>query len=301
MKKNNILVSSAILAIAMVFAYCTKGEPYQYKETASFSYTGSGGFYVTTDLSVKPKDSLYFQFNANSSSPMARILLRRNATVTDTLTPQGNSFSFLKKTRADSVAGIYTYSATAYNAANVIMGVSNLVVTVNPDFTYYTNRTLFVPDSTAKTNNTYFGSTTGLTYSYAGIGGKSAQVDFGYFYDSSLTTAVTTKHSLYALTANPVTMYDVSSWTKNATIFKKLPSNVNFATQLTSGGAINAICAANLGSGTTNKISGLAVGTGNLIGFRTAAGKYGVVLVNLISANSPNASTYISIDVKVAN
>lgn len=302
MKKNNILVSTVILAIAIAFAYCTKGEPYQYKETASFTYSSAGSLYITSDVTVKPKDSLYFQFTATASSPMSKILLRKNATITDTITLQAaSSTSYLKKAQADSVAGIYTYSATAYDAAGVVMGVSNLVVTVSPDFAYYTNRTLFVPDSTAKTNLTYFGASTGLTYSYSAIGGKSAEVDFGYFYDSSLTTATTTKHSLYALNANPVSIYDVNSWTKNATVFKKLPTTVNFTTQLTSGAAIKTICASNLASGATSKISGLATGTANLIGFKTAAGKYGVVLVNLISANSPNASTYINIEVKIAN
>ena len=49
--------------------------------------------------------------------------------------------------------------------------------------------------------------------------------DFGYFYDTT-TVGVTVinqpKHTIYALSASTPVQYDLTGWTKNATIFKKI-------------------------------------------------------------------------------
>jgi hypothetical protein len=50
-------------------------------------------------------------------------------------------------------------------------------------------------------------------------------------------------------------------------------------------------------SGTSTKISLLALN--NVIGFKTADGKYGAILIRFINGNSPAKTTSIEIDVKV--
>jgi hypothetical protein len=152
-----------------------------------------------------------------------------------------------------------------------------------------------VPDSTLKTNQTYFSTTTGQTYSFTSGAANAALIDFGYFYDT--TTA--NKHTIYALTANPVNIYNVSAWANNATIFKKIASSTAYTT-LTSGGALKTFGLTNLASGTTSKVAALTSATGNnFIAFKTAAGKYGVILITYINGASPAADTYINIEVKV--
>ena len=282
----------------MFFVQCKKKVD-AYMVTAQFTFTNSGTKFVTSDISVNPKDSVYFQFTATSTSTMAKIIVSKNATNLDTLlipSGSGNTFSATKKYITDSVPGTYSYIFSAYDAGNIRLGTATIVVTINADFNYFTLRTLFVPDTTSKTNPTYFSTTTGKTYSYSMGSVNAPLIDFGYYYDT--TTA--NKSTIYALTANPVSFYDVSTWMNNATIFKKISSSTPFTT-LTSAGAIRSFGITNLASGTSSKVAALGSLTGNnLIAFRTAAGKYGAILITLISASSPASSSYVNIEVKVA-
>lgn len=294
MNKNKLLALGALMALIVAYSSCTKADVY--KENAQIGFVSMGPKYVTADITVSPKDSLYFQFNVTSPDNIAKVIIMKGTVNTDTLiVPDAskNSFSGLKKVMADSAAGVYSYTFVAYNAANYKLATKSIAVSVTADYKYITNRVLYVPDTTAKTNMTYFSSTTGGTYNFSGIGTNTAAVDFGYYYDT--TTA--NKHTIYALTANPVSFYDVSTWTKNATVFKKV-TNVTIAS-LSSSGALRTAGIANLTSGTTSKITALA--SGNVILFKTAAGKYGAIAVNYVSADDPSATTYMKFDVKIQN
>jgi hypothetical protein len=56
----------------------------------------------------------------------------------------------------------------------------------------------------------------------------------------------------------------------------------------------------NLSSGASTKVSAITTAGGNnVIGFRTASGKLGAILVRFISADSPAKGTAIEVDVKV--
>jgi len=112
-----------------------------------------------------------------------------------------------------------------------------------------------VPDSVAKSNKSFFVSTSGDVLSYVQGAANSAQIDFGYFYDT--TTVGAPKHTIYALGANKFAPHDLSTWTKNATVFKKASSPAFSA--LTSGGSLRAAGISNLTTGATT--------TANVIGF----------------------------------
>jgi len=220
--------------------------------------------------------------------------------VKDTLTTSTkNAFSSVKKFVADSIAGTYTYRVVAKDASGVYVGSGgDLVVTVSADFNYISYRFLYVPDSTAKTNKCYFATATGKTYSYTDGAANSASIDFGYFYDTTGTAAnAPLGHTIYALNASTFAPYDLSSWTKNATVFKKA-TTPTFA-NLTSAGALKSAAVTNLTSGTTSKINGLA--SGNLVFFKTAAGKAGCAQINFVSGSNASSSTYINIDVRIQN
>jgi hypothetical protein len=157
-----------------------------------------------------------------------------------------------------------------------------------------------------KTNKCYYALNSGSVYSFTEGAAVSNTIDFGYFFDTTfMSTPSTTDdlgHTIYALTVNQPQLgfYDISSWTKRATVFKKLPSSVNFNTGLTSGGAINTLVAKNMASGTSASINKITTAGGNnTIGFRTVEGKYGAILFRFFSANSPSKETFIDIDVKI--
>jgi hypothetical protein len=187
-------------------------------------------------------------------------------------------------------------------------GGKQLNVTIVPDFNFWSYRILQVPDSVAQTNKCYYSTKDGKTYSYADGPGNSASIDFGFYWDTTgrgtASTSDDLKHTIYALNAlqPQIAFNDVSqtSWTKNATLLKKMPSSVNFVTGLTSAGAIQTLIGGNMTSGTSSKVSTVSTSGGNnVIGFRTASGKFGAILIRYVNGDSPNKTTQIEVDVKV--
>ncbi|TWI85143.1 hypothetical protein IQ13_0300 [Lacibacter cauensis] len=269
---------------------------------------------LTGNVELNPKDSIYLNFTISSPNDMAYIEIQRNGSRIDTFqlntADKKRSFSTIKGYRADSAAGVYTYRVLARDARGVFMGDGGkqLKVTVKPDFDFWSYRILQVPDSLTQTNKCYYSTKDGKVYSYADGPGNSASIDFGYYWDTTgRGTASTTddlKHCLYALNApqSQIAFNDVSqtSWTKNATLLKKMPSSVNFVTGLTSSGAIQTLIGGNMTSGTSSKVTAINTTAGNnVIGFRTVTGKFGAILIRFLNGDSPSKTTQIEVDVKV--
>ena len=255
---------------------------------------------LTGNIAINPKDSIILDFTiASSTEEMAVIEIQKNGARIDTFDVSGTnkrSFSGIKRYQSDSIAGDYTYRVFARNKKGVFIGDGNksIKVTINPDFIYWSYKTLAVPDSVAKSSKSFFVSTTGDVLSYVQGAANAALIDFGYFFDT--TTVGAPKHTIYALGANKFAPHDLSTWTKNATIFKKATTPA--FTALTSGGSLRAAGISNLATGATTTANALA--SGNLVYFRTAAGKYGCIQINFINDfGAMQFQTYINIDVKV--
>lgn len=298
MKKINIIYISLLTLIIMSTACEKKVAPID-SYGVTVEYKSSGAKYATGDMTINPKDSIFFDFTITSASAdIAVVEIQKNSAKIDTFKMAGSgvrTFSGLKKYMADSAAGDYSYRILARDAKGQFLGDGDklIKVTIAPDFVFHSYRFLYVPDSTAKTNKCYFSTVDGKTYSYTDGAAKSADIDFGFFYDT--TTSGAPKHTIYALTASTFLPYDISTWTKNATILKKATTPA-FSTLLSSAG-LNAAGVTNLASGSSNKVTALA--SGNLVFFRTAKGKYGCLQVNFIEGSNASPTTYINVDVKV--
>ncbi len=302
----NTCIAALFLLIAGAMTGCLKKIDIFNSNQITVTFNNSGAKFLTSNVTVNPKDSLYFDYTVTTSANMKYVSIYKNGAelLRDTLTAASrNSYSAVKSLVADSIPGLYNYAVIAKDTGGVYLGTSTAInVTVAPDFNYYTNRRLYVPDTIAKAAKTYFASTTGETLSYTDGTTSSAKIDFGYFYDTT-TAATPPKHTIYALTASTFTPYDISTWTKNATVFKRITSPAFSA--ITSAAELQKQGVANLGSGTVSKVS-CATGvttagtlTGNTYLFKTAAGKYGVMSVLYTSADSPSPGTYIMIDVRI--
>lgn len=140
-------------------------------------------------------------------------------------------------------------------------------------------------------------ATTGNLYSYTNGAANSAAIDIGFYYD----TATANKFSVYALSAAQpqLSYYDITTWTKNATIMKKAAAPT-FASLLSAGG-LRAAAVTNLTTGATNKVVGLSTTTAgnNLIFFKTAAGKAGCMQINYINGTDGSKATFMNVDVKI--
>jgi hypothetical protein len=302
-----------LLTIAIVFASCEK----KVEDVGSFDvtvdYRSGTSKYVTSDVTINPKDSIYFDFKISSpSADMSYVEIQKNGVRIDTFRMNGfadkRNFSFVKGYKADSIPGDYSYRVLARDARAIFMGDGGkqLKVTIAPDFNFWSYRILQVPDTTDKTNKAYYSSVDGKIYNYTEGGTSSASIDFGFYWDTTgRATPATTddlKHTIYALNAAQLQLnyYDITSWTKNATLLKKMPTSVNFVSGLTSGGAIQTLIAGNMTSGTSSKVTTVSATAGsNVIGFKTVAGKYGAILIRYVNGDSPNKTTQIEVDVKV--
>jgi hypothetical protein len=311
---------AGLLAASVAFTACEKKvDPIDdFKVTVDYRATSPKT--VAGDITVNPKDSIYFDFTITSpEEDMSYVEIQKNGVRIDTFRLNNavnkRSFSLVKGYRADSAAGDYSYRVVARDERAIFMGDGGklIKVTTRPDFSFWSYRILQVPDSVNKTNKTYFSSSDGTTLSYTEGNANSAKIDFGFYWDttgrSTSSTSDDLKHTFYALNSPQPQLgfYDITSWTKNATVFKKLPSSgslavsaANFVNQLTSGGALQTLVGGNMTSGTASKVTLLGTSTNNnVIGFKTAAGKFGAILIRYVNGDSPNATTRIEVDVKV--
>jgi hypothetical protein len=272
----------------------------------------SGSKFLTGDATLNPKDSFYLDFTVTSQDDMAYVEIQKNGSRVDTFQlvnfANKKSFSFVKGYRADSASGSYTYRIMARNGRAIYMGDGgrDITITISPDFNFWSYRILQVPDTTDKTNKAYYSSTEGKVYSYTEGGTNSAKIDFGYYWDTTgrgtAATGDDLKHTIYSLSAAQPQLgyYDISSWTKNVTLLKKMPTSVNFVTGLTSSGAIQTLIGGNMTSGTSSKVTTVSTtGGSNVIGFKTAAGKFGAILIRFVNGDNPAKTTQIEVDVKV--
>ncbi len=300
------LLTMAIIGLIFLQS-CDKGAPVD-GNNAVVTLDKKGVGFVTEDATVNPGDSIFFSFTITSSTDMKYVSIQKNPVnqtaflTRDTLSnANAHSYTTTMRFKADTVNGPWVYRIVAHADKGVYIGHKDIVVTVAPDYNYFTMRIFQVPDTTPKTNNTYMSATTGELFSYTTGAANSAKIDFGIYYDTTgKGTAVATDDSLfciYALNAPSAytSFYDISSWTKNATLMKKATSPA-FNT-LTSAGAIRAGAATNLASGARNRITALT--TGNLLYFKTASGKSGCLQMIYLNGNTAEKSTYALVDVKI--
>lgn len=327
MKKQSIIYYLALL-LAVAVTSCAKVEPKFNSNNLTVTFNAPTATYLTADKTVNAKDSLDFSYSGSCTNPITYVTLTKNDTEVgrDSIkTGDRTSFSNLvKKMVADTIPGNYVYKVVARDKDNIYLGSSDpIIVTVTSNFNFYTNRRLYVPDSTAKTSPCFINLATGTTYSYTDVmsGNLSAQVDMGYFFSTdsvnTATSATATRikttvgHTFYSPNSTPATgqraFYDLSSWTKNATQLN-IATSPSFAS-LNSSGALKAAGLTNLKTNyssvpnyslwPTPQSSFKGIATASLIFFKTAAGKYGVINITYISSSGPGKGGYVNFDYKI--
>lgn len=302
MQKNNILLIGLFLLGITGMVGCVKKIDEFQSNITTINLNSAVKYAITSDVTVNPKDTIVLSFNVESPKAMKYISIQKNGTeiAKDTIkTSNGLSYATVKTFVTDSATGVYTYRILARDAAGVYLGDKNVSVTVAADFYHYTMRKLYVPDSVNKTNPCFFSTSTGLPINFIFASTVSSSIDFGYFYDT--TTLNAPKHTIFAPNANKFAPYDLTAWTKNATVFKKITTPT--WTNITSKGILRSTGIANLASGATSTINSTGISAGNLTGtviiFKTAAGKYGALTVVYTNQNSAAKDTYIVVDVKI--
>ena len=152
----------------------------------------------------------------------------------------------------------------------------------------YTGKTL---GAEGNTNGHYFSASSGNVFQDATAKDSSAVVDFLYYNEGSATLAAPYNNAAQNVYNTPP--FAIASWTfKNDTRFK-LGQAADYALDTNSG--IAAAYNENT-TGGANRISSLA--QGDVVLFKTGAGKYGVLQITQISLSPTPDAGFIRFNVK---
>jgi hypothetical protein len=305
MKKLKYLVITALVATSVFVTSCKEDEVVEPNPTATmtspsggaadantgdtvnFTFTGSANVDLTKlTITVSYDGAAAIAYNTFAAGTSNDSVLVKNTT----------SFSLTGGLPTRSLAGteVYTFSVTDKNG-NV--GSAKLTLTVtdavpvdtigDPIDTYSTK---LMGGQTHSSVGSFFATTTGTVYLYAGANSNQALIDFVYFYGTTNEATMAAPNDADANTAHG-DKFD--SWTtKNATKFKT--TTVTTA-EFDAIAGDQAILAETTGAADT-KLNMLA--TGNVGAFVTEGGKHGLFKVVSIAGTS-GADREITIDVKV--
>ncbi|MCH5720278.1 hypothetical protein [Niabella hibiscisoli] len=258
------------------------------------------------DYTIESPDADMYQialYKTGATSPALKI------PITDAA--QRRTFSGKFKLYAkDLGAGTTSYRIWAYDKDGVYLGDGGklISITVTPDLLFFTNRRIYVADSMDKTDECYLSISDGKLYSYTTAASHSATIDLGSFTRkdtvrnaSGAVTSVTVNNYFYSLSSDPLPFghYDISSWTKRATLFSApaTGSIADFNNNLNTGAKILAAAKTktiNLKNITT------ALAANQLIYFKTPEEKYGVIFVHALAVDYRD-HRYTQVSYKIVN
>src|SRR5215211_736206 len=126
MKFSITSITGFLIAVALISSCVKKADPVdEYFVTVDFR--NSGNKYLTGNVELNPKDSIYLDFTVTSAKEDISVVeIQKNGTKLDTFKiPEGGpkrSFSGIKKYMSDSIAGDYTYRILARNSQGTYIG-----------------------------------------------------------------------------------------------------------------------------------------------------------------------------------
>ncbi|MES2777397.1 MAG: hypothetical protein V4722_24675 [Bacteroidota bacterium] len=273
-----------------------QSQPHAIDENAELSETDSALIDYTI---VSPTKDMY-QVNimkGGATTPYIKI----------PITEDGKRRSFSGKLTLyakDLGAGSSSFRIWPIDKEGVYLGDGNKNITINvlSNMKYFSNRRVFLPDSVGKVNESYLSFNEGKTYSYTTGQANAAKIDFGIYRDTvRVGTVLSNKYFLYSLseTPSPFKAYDISAWTKRATLFSApvTGSAANFRTMFNTSKKIEDEAKkkpVNLKHITT----GLAAN--QFIYFLTPEGKYGVLYIQSITYDF-SSKQFLAVSYKIQN
>ncbi|TZF84915.1 hypothetical protein FW774_08050 [Pedobacter sp. BS3] len=174
----------------------------------------------------------------------------------------------------------------------------NIIRSQEADFNFYTDVNLGAQRSTAF--GPFFNASNGEVYITTGAAAKSAGIDLINFYSGSTYAYNITSPTLATVANNVYTVATygedgMANWSvKNQTLIKKITLTREEFDLLASSAAIQALYT---GSGVAESETSGGLANNNVIVFKTASGKYGVLYVKSRSANANTG--YLTVDIKV--
>ncbi|WP_207510969.1 hypothetical protein [Longitalea luteola] len=235
-------------------------------------------------------DSVVIDFTINSpTKDMYQVAVLKTGANTPyikiPITDEGKRRTYSDKiTLKAEKAGETTYRVWAVDKQGVYLGDGYKQITVNviSDYRHLPNRQVYFPDTVGKSLNCYLSLKDATTYSYSTGAASSADIDLGIYRTWSIVNGeVKYRWFIYSLSASPVPFgaYDVSGWTKRATLFASPGGNANeYRDKLATGLAIETEAKKK-----TINLKSAEVKSGQYLFFKTPDGKYGALMINAIT------------------
>src|SRR5471030_2190799 len=119
--RKYITLFGIIAAFAAMLSGCAKTADPINPNVATITFVNAGPKFLTSDVTVNPKDSILFQYTITSPVPMATVELDKNLVSSNNAvaayafkdsvkTPGALTFTVTHKMIADSIAAIYQYN-----------------------------------------------------------------------------------------------------------------------------------------------------------------------------------------------
>ncbi len=319
MKFKNIQQLLLAAAGMMLLGSCAKKSEniFNMFDDVTVTFNNRSPYAVTDYKLVNDGDSVYVDYTINSANEdMYSVTVERSAGASSGIERTTTRISDDSRRRSYSDVlklkmnrdGKTSYRIYAANQKGTYIGdgYKKVTIEVNPSYTVYANRNIYLPDTVGKVLPSFFSLSDGTAYSYSNGQANAAKIDFGiYRRPDGSTTNPQFIYNLYSISSspNPFSVYDVSAWTpKRATRFSA-PVTSQLNTFLYS--AVSASTIADLARARTINLTATAATSasaslvsGNVVFFLTPEGKYGMLLVNNISFDL-DRRPFINVSVKI--
>jgi hypothetical protein len=320
MKTKNIHKLFLIASSLIIFASCKKESEniFTMFTDVTVTYNNSDPRCVTDYKLVNDKDEVWIDFTINSASEdMYSYTIEKSA---GNQTPDRTIITINDPTKRRSFSDIIkltmnrdgktTYRIYALNQKGIFIGDGKKSVTidVNPSYMIYANRDIYLPDTVGKSLPSFFSLKDASGYSYTNAGANTAKIDFGIYRklaSNSTPAAISYTYNLYSpnVATNPLTVYDISTWTPKRTTKFSAPITgqaTAFLTGAVSGSTIETLAKARtinldatVGTTLVNGLNG-----GSAVFFLTPEGKYGMMYINVVTSDYQKRP-YINVSVKI--
>lgn len=292
----------SVLAIASLgfMTSCGDDDEIEPEERPTIEFIGGTGF-TSGDKSVPAGEQITTKVVARSGQSdtnLERFTIKVStngatpATLFDTTDLKGESFEYTASFFTQGVAGTSVYTYTIED---------NKGRTSDNSYTITTTSTSTGPLNTFSTqllgsyNNAapgFFATSTGTRYFRNTAINNQGAIDFVYFYGASNQATLAAPNDP---DANTISELKLNTWTtKNATTFKRTALTPQGFTAIADVNALQV--AYNSGTDTTPTSRANMLAVGQVIAFKTQAGKRGLIHVKALT---PGADQSITIDVKV--
>ncbi len=321
---NKLLIGLCLI----LFASCKKESAniFNMFDDVTVTFNNSDPRCVTDYKVINDKEEVWIDFTINSANEdmysyvfevSSGTVQATRYTIAITDPTKRRSFSAVIKLPNNTLFpaaalrdGKQSFRICALNEKGVYIGdgYKKVTVEVNPSFMIYANRDIYLPDTVAKSLPSFLSLTDATGFSYTNASANAGKIDFGIYRKPGSNSTVQTPTwvvNLYSLSVatNPLTVYDISGFSpKRATKFSQpVTGQANaFLTTAISGSSIETLAKARAitFNETTQVLPANGLAPGNAVFFLTPEGKYGMLYVNVVTADLQKRP-YINVSIKV--